>query len=148
MTWAGVVAGLVLVAIGCAGGSEMTEDRGAPLAPCPGSPNCVSSQAADAAHRVEPFALRAPAAEVWPELTRTVASMPRTRIVAEQPGYLRAEATSRLFRFVDDLEIVLAADGRRLDIRSASRVGYSDLGANRKRVEALRTALREAGVVE
>lgn len=142
------VAGPVLVAIGCTGGKGMSESRGAPLAPCPSSPNCVSSQAADAAHRVEPLALRAPATDVWPELTRAVASMPRTRIVAEQPGYLRAEATSLLFRFVDDLELALAADGRRLDVRSASRIGYSDLGANRKRVEALRTALRKAGVVE
>ncbi len=126
----------------------MSESPNTPLAPCPSSPNCVSSQASDAGHRVEPFALRVPGAEAWGAAKRAVAAMPRTRIVDERPGYLRAEATSLLFRFVDDLELALAEDGRRLDVRSASRVGYSDLGANRKRVEALRTALRTAGVVE
>lgn len=126
----------------------MNETSHPPFAPCPSSPNCVSSRAPDAGHRVEPFALRVPGAEAWAVAKRAVAAMPRTRIVDDRPGYLRAEATSLLFRFVDDLELALAEDGRRLDVRSASRVGYSDLGANRKRVEALRTALREAGVVE
>jgi len=126
----------------------MSETRKPPLAACPSSPNCVSSQASDAGHRVEPFALRVPGADAWAAAKRAVEAMPRTRIVDDRPGYLRAEATSLLFRFVDDLELALAEDGRRLDVRSASRVGYSDLGANRKRVEALRAALRADGVVE
>ncbi len=126
----------------------MRESQAPPLSPCPSSPNCVSSAATDAGHRVEPMALRAPGADAWSAVKRAVAAMPRTRIVDQRPGYLRAEATSLLFRFVDDLELALAEDGRRLDVRSASRVGYSDLGANRKRVEALRTALRAAGVVD
>lgn len=126
----------------------MSEIRNQALAPCPRSPNCVSSQASDAGHRVEPLALRVPSDAAWTAAKRAVQAMPRTRIVDERPGYLRAEATSLLFRFVDDLELALAEDGGRLDVRSASRVGYSDLGANRKRVEALRKALRAAGVVE
>lgn len=126
----------------------MNETREPSLTPCPSSPNCVSSQARDAGHRVEPFVLRAPGAEAWGATKRVVEAMPRTRIVDDRPGYLRAEATSLLFRFVDDLELALGEDGRRLDVRSASRVGHSDLGANRKRVEALRKSLRAAGVVE
>jgi uncharacterized protein (DUF1499 family) len=123
-------------------------EAAAALEPCPRSPNCVSSLAADAGHRVDAFALRAPAAEAWAAAKRALEAMPRTRIVEERGGYLRAEATSRLFRFVDDVELALASDGRRIDVRSASRVGYSDLGVNRKRVEALRAALREDGVAE
>ena len=125
----------------------MSEVRSHALAPCPSSPNCVSSQAREAGHRVEPLTLREPDAAAWTAVKRAVQAMPRTRIVDERPGYLRAEATSLLFRFVDDLELALAEDGSRLDVRSASRVGHSDLGANRKRVEALRTALRAAGIV-
>lgn len=126
----------------------MTATGGKPLAPCPSSPNCVSSAATDPGHQVDAFVLRVPAADAWAAAKRAVAAMPRTRIVEDRPDYLRAEATSLLFRFVDDLELALADDGRRVDVRSASRVGYSDLGANRKRVETLRTALRATGIVE
>jgi uncharacterized protein (DUF1499 family) len=59
---------------------------------------------------------------------------PRTRVVAEAPGYLRAEARSRLLRFVDDVEVVVDADRRTVGFRSASRVGRSDLGVNRARM--------------
>lgn len=118
------------------------------LAPCPSRPNCVSSLAADAGHRVEPFALRVPMERAWPQLRDAVASLPRTRIVESGDGYLRAEATSRLFRFVDDLEVLRVPGSARIDVRSASRVGYSDVGVNRARVESLRAALRDAGLVE
>jgi uncharacterized protein (DUF1499 family) len=77
-----------------------------------------------------------------------VASLPRARIVESGEGHLRAEVTSRLFRFVDDLELLLVPGTARIEVRSASRVGYSDLGVNRARVEALRAALRRDGVVE
>jgi len=118
------------------------------LAPCPNRPNCVSSRAADAIHRVEPFLLRVPAERAWTQLRDAVASLPRTRIVESGEGHLRAEVTSRLFGFVDDLELLLVPSTARIEVRSASRVGYSDLGVNRARVEALRAALRHGGVVE
>jgi uncharacterized protein (DUF1499 family) len=118
------------------------------LAPCPASPNCVSSEASDPRHAVPPFVLRVSAADAWPALGEAVAAMPRTRIVSSRDGALHAEATSRIFRFVDDLDLVLAPDGRRVDVRSASRVGWSDLGVNRRRVEELRATLRARGLVE
>jgi len=105
----------------------------------------VSSEAEDAEHRVDAFALddRVEPAVAWGGVREAVAALPRTRIVDEAPGYLRAECRSRLFRFVDDLELELRAGERRVAVRSASRVGRSDLGVNRRRVEALRAALRE-----
>lgn len=62
----------------------------------------------------------------------------RTQIVEEKPGYLHAVFTSLIFRFRDDVEILVDDSAKVLQIRSASRVGHSDLGVNRKRVERLR----------
>ena len=128
----------------------MTQQPATPrsLAPCPNRPNCVSSRAEDIAHRIDPLALRVPVEIAWPQLRDAVAALPRTRIVESGDGYLRAEATSRLFRFVDDLEVLHVPGSARIDVRSASRVGYSDVGVNRARVESLRAALRDAGLVE
>jgi len=98
----------------------------------------VSSLATDAEHHVEPLQVRGDPAHAMAELRRIVESMPRSRIVAASPTALRAEFTSRIFRFVDDVDLQL--DGRVVQIRSASRSGYSDLGVNRHRVEAIRRA--------
>jgi uncharacterized protein (DUF1499 family) len=106
------------------------------FAPPPKSPNCVSSRAepSDAEHHVAPLqGVRLEDAKAW------LLSQPRTVLVEEDGDYLRFEVTSRIFRFTDDLE--LHQEGDQLHVRSASRVGYSDLGANRKRVEALRSAV-------
>ena len=106
------------------------------FAPPPTSPNCVSSRA-DASDRVHHIA---PLAGV--DLARVkavVAGMPRTRIEAEADGYLHVIFTSGLFRFKDDVEF--EQEGDLVHVRSASRVGYGDLGANRKRVEAIRSLL-------
>ena len=64
--------------------------------------------------------------------------MPRVEIVTKTDNYLHAEATSQLLRFVDDLEIRVDEAERLIHIRSASRVGHSDLGVNRQRVESIR----------
>jgi uncharacterized protein (DUF1499 family) len=76
-----------------------------------------------------------------------VAALPRTRIVADTGSYLHAECRSALFGFVDDLELQLRPDRSLIAVRSASRVGYSDLGANRRRVEELRSELARRGIV-
>jgi uncharacterized protein (DUF1499 family) len=115
------------------------------LAPCPDKPNCVSSLAPDDDHRVEPFALSGE--KGWAALRAAVAAMPRTVIVEERPGYLHAECKSRIFRFTDDLELARSDAGNRVDVRSASRVGYGDMGVNRARVESLREALVAAGAI-
>jgi len=65
--------------------------------------------------------------------------MKRTTIVAEKEDYLHAEAKSLIFRFVDDVEFYFPATEKLIHVRSASRVGHSDLGVNRKRVEEIRS---------
>ncbi|HEX6827684.1 MAG TPA: DUF1499 domain-containing protein [Burkholderiales bacterium] len=117
------------------------------LAPCPDSPNCVSSDARDSAHAVEPLRLALPAERAWREIREAVAALPRTGFVTETEDYLHAECQSALLGFVDDLELHLRPKEGIVAVRSASRLGYSDLGVNRKRVEELRAALRAHGVV-
>jgi uncharacterized protein (DUF1499 family) len=113
------------------------------LAPCPSSPNCVSSQAKDEAHRVTPLAFEGDPGEAMHRLRLVIEGMPRTRIVSASDAALRAEFSSRLFGFVDDVEARIDAKRRVIDIRSASRTGYWDLGANRRRIEEIRQAFVE-----
>jgi uncharacterized protein (DUF1499 family) len=96
---------------------------------------------------VEAFALSAPLDESWRVLREEVAALPRTTVVAETDNYLHAQCASAVFGFVDDLEFHLRDSASSVAIRSASRVGFSDLGVNRKRVERLREALQARGVV-
>jgi len=95
---------------------------------------------------VAPLALAMPAAEAWPLIRRTIEAQPRARIVEATGEYLHAEYRSRLFRFVDDLELHLRPDQRIIAVRSASRLGYSDFGVNRRRVETLCAGLSNLGV--
>ena len=120
------------------------EDLGMPsgrLAPCPSSPNCVCSEDPATRAFVEPIRLAGPADEVRRRLKAALEALPRTRVVAEEPGYLRAECRSRFLGFVDDLELRVDRGAGVVHVRSASRVGHSDLGVNRARVERLRRTL-------
>lgn len=108
------------------------------LADCPRTPNCVGSSAGDAAHRIEPLHFTGCADAAFARLRRFVAESPGAAIITADDRYLHAEFTSRLFRFVDDVEFLVDADAGVIHVRSASRVGKSDLGVNRARVEALR----------
>jgi uncharacterized protein (DUF1499 family) len=114
--------------------------RNGQLAPCPDTPNCVCTQATDEGHRIEPLAYDGTAEEAMARLKAALAALPRTRVVSETPDYLHAECTSLVFRFVDDVEFLIDRERKVIHFRSASRVGRSDLGVNRLRMEALRQA--------
>lgn len=115
--------------------------------PCPPAPHCVCSDAEDAAHAIAPLAIVGSTAAAWRALRRLLADAPRIRLVAEAPGYLHVEARTFVLRFVDDLEFELRADERVIAVRSASRVGYWDLGTNRRRLERMRRRLQQQGVL-
>lgn len=115
------------------------------LLPCPSSPNCVCSQCPDADHQIDPIRYSGDGEQALARMKSIILSEPRTRIVEEQPGYLHAVFTSLVFRFQDDVEILRDADAQVLHVRSASRVGHSDLGVNRKRVERLRQRFQADG---
>jgi uncharacterized protein (DUF1499 family) len=120
---------------------EIGRARGA-WPPCPSSPNCVSSTEPVARRSfVEPLAYEGDAASAMHDLDAVLAELPRARVVAQGEGYRRVEVRSRLFGFVDDLELELDPGRSAIHVRSAARVGWSDLGVNRRRVEWLRRQL-------
>lgn len=112
------------------------------LMPCPKTPNCVSSQAADKQHYIEPVYFSGNQVQAKDRLLQVLKSEKRTKILTEQEKYIRVEFTSALFRFVDDVEFYILekqSEETVIHVRSASRVGSSDLGVNRKRVERIRS---------
>lgn len=108
------------------------------LAPCPDTPNCVSTEADDPARRMEPIPFQGPPAAAVGRLVEVVEEMPGGRVVRRDGDWIRARFTSRLFGFVDDVDLVVDAGAGVVRFRSASRAGYWDLGANRRRMNRLR----------
>ena len=105
------------------------------LTACPDSPNCVSSFEADEEHSIAPLGAN------LDQIQQVLLSMDQANIVEQSGNYLYAEFTSSLMGYVDDVEFLYDAASNTTHVRSASRLGYSDLGANRKRVEAIRARL-------
>jgi uncharacterized protein (DUF1499 family) len=103
----------------------------------------VSTRADDAAQAMAPLTFEMAARDAQNEIRKVIEAMPRAKIVRDEPGYLHAEFTSKIFRFVDDVEFVIDDEARRIDFRSASRVGSYDFGANRKRMEDISRRLAE-----
>ena len=126
----------------CMTGPATADKAMTPLAPCPDSPNCVSSLAPDSdrEHYIAPFSFSGDPAAAWQRLRTAVLAEKRVTIVQERKGYLHAEMRSLIFRFVDDVEFSLDADAGLINVRSASRVGYSDFGVNRRRMQRIRAA--------
>lgn len=110
------------------------------LAPCPDTPNCVSSQSIEEAHTVPPFIYTSTAKDAIADLKRIINNMKDASIVEESPTYIRSEFTSKLFGFIDDVEFFIDDAKKILHIRSSSRIGYTDFGVNRRRVENIRKA--------
>ena len=110
------------------------------LAPCKPTPNCVSSQAdpGDATHYIAPIATRNDPAGTFAKLKRVVGANERVNIVSEGRDYVYAEFRSRVFGFVDDVEFWVDPNRGVIQVRSASRLGSSDLGVNRARIERIR----------
>jgi uncharacterized protein (DUF1499 family) len=114
------------------------------LAPCPDRPNCVNSQAPDAAHQIAPLAFDGDAAAAFARLAKLAGAQAGASIVTARETYLHAEFRSKAMGFVDDVEFLLDSATRTIAVRSASRLGYRDFGVNRERVEALRAAFAAA----
>jgi uncharacterized protein (DUF1499 family) len=110
------------------------------LSPCPSSPNCVSTLAPanDERHAIAPYRYHKSRAEAKEALKTAIASLPRTKLVEEEEAYVHYEFTSRLLRFVDDVEFVFDDESKTIHFRSASRIGYGDRGVNRDRMEEIR----------
>ena len=107
------------------------------LAACPGTPNCVNSQSDDTQSKIEAL----PKVSIA-KIKQVVEGMEGTTIVEENDNYLYAEFKSKLMGYVDDVEFYLDDANNAVQVRSASRLGKSDLGVNRKRVEEIRSKLK------
>ena len=119
----------------CGGEPVALGAEGGRLTPCPDTPNCVSTREdEDDGHRIDPIPFAGSAEEAMIAITETVEGMPRTEVVGREGDYLRAEFTSRIFRFVDDVEFWVDGEEGLIHFRSVSRVGRSDMGVSRERM--------------
>ncbi|MFD2180304.1 DUF1499 domain-containing protein [Veronia pacifica] len=127
---------------GCSSGVTEVEDRS--LQPCGSSPNCVSTQDVRDNFFLEPYVLTSEA--TMEKITEAALSLPGAKLAEWKKNYARFEYSSPILGFVDDLEVRIRDD--QLIVRSESRVGYSDLGANRNRAKRLREALVEKNQID
>jgi uncharacterized protein (DUF1499 family) len=110
---------------------------------CPSTPNCVNSQAitSDTEHSIQPIQIGGEIPQRMADLKLVIQSMPRSIIIKSTNNYLYAEFASKLMGFVDDVEFYFDNDGKFIQVRSASRLGESDLGVNRQRIEEIRAKI-------
>ncbi len=132
----------VLALTACSQGVTTMTDRTS--TPCGDKPNCVSTQDTREKFSLAPFRLNQGVSLT--QIENAAMQLPGAKLATKEDRYLRIECTSKIMRFVDDLE--LRIDGEQLIVRSESRVGYSDFGVNRKRAEQLRNLLLNAGVIQ
>ncbi|MEX0810851.1 MAG: DUF1499 domain-containing protein [Chitinophagales bacterium] len=122
-------------------GLGVFEDK---LSDCPASPNCVSTMESedDEKHYMEPLQFD-DLQEARLKVISIIMETPRTEILLQNREYIHAEYTTPILRFVDDVEFYFDTENKLLHFRSASRVGYSDFGANRRRMEKFKKAYLE-----
>ena len=114
------------------------------LAPCPDRPNCVSTESDDPRHRMRPIRFQGDPAFAIERMAAVIAAQPGATVRHREPGWLHAEFRSRVFGFVDDVDIEADPAAGVLRFRSASRLGRWDLGVNRRRMKRLARAFRAA----
>jgi uncharacterized protein (DUF1499 family) len=134
-----------LVLTGCSGTMPKLGINNGLLMGCPNTPNCVNSQAADEKHFIQPIQYMGTQQEAQSAILKLLNTWKRTKVMVAEDNYIHAEFTSMIFRFVDDVEFYMPAtetDETIIHVRSASRIGYSDFGVNRKRIEKIRTQLK------
>ena len=117
------------------------------FADCPNRPNCVSTQTDNTDQEMEPIPLLQPPGQTIKGLKQIISSMSGSRVVESSTHYLHAEFRSFVFGFVDDVELWVDEDAQVVHFQSASRLGYSDLGVNRNRMQAIRRRYETEAVI-
>ena len=126
----------------CSQGVTTMTDRS--QSPCGDKPNCVSTQDTRKEYNLTPFTLTE--STNIDSIEQVALELPGAKTAVKEDNNLRIECTSKIMRFVDDLELKI--EGDQLIVRSESRVGYSDFGVNRKRAEQLRSLLANAELIK
>ncbi len=115
--------------------------RNGRLSPCPDKPNCVSTQATRPEQLMSPLSYDGDTAVAQQQIVDILEQMPNNQIIThQQPGYIHAEFQTSFLRFIDDVEFIFDAENGEIHFRSASRLGYSDLGLNRERMNEIEQA--------
>ena len=140
---------LAALFFGCSGKHlRVSDDNTMALCGCSPLPNCVSSTTWILYNRTSPFEPAGPADAAWLKIKAVIRDMPRTEIVEENEVYIHAKCRSRVFRFVDHLELLLHPDLNRISVRSSSAIALWDLNVNRWRIYKLRKQLKEMHVIK
>ena len=103
--------------------------------PCPNSPNCVSTQSIDAKHKIDPIKYSKSLEEAKNKILKIISSLKRSKIITDSENYIHIEFRTAVFKFVDDVEFYFDDSEKFIHFRSAARLGYSDMGVNRKRMK-------------
>jgi uncharacterized protein (DUF1499 family) len=119
--------------------------RDGKLAPCPNSPNCVSTQSQDPRHQIDPIPYTTSPAEAKATLLHIIRSMERSKIITDDPTYVHAEFRTKGIGYVDDVELYFDQEAQVIHFRSSARLPYWDWGVNGKRMEGIRAAFEAAG---
>ncbi|MFQ3219845.1 MAG: hypothetical protein ACI8R9_002293 [Paraglaciecola sp.] len=128
---------------GCAGTMSKLGIENGQLRACPSTPNCVNSQAKDKEHFIEPIVITNSPSEAKDHILHILKEFKQSKVKVVEDNYIRAEFTSSILRFVDDVEFYFPDTKEGIiHVRSASRIGYSDLGVNRKRIEQIRSKIK------
>lgn len=105
---------------------------------CPNKPNCVSTKNSNSKSYIEPIRYTGSRVEAKKNLFLTLETFKESRVKNEKDNFIHVEFFSKIFGFVDDVEFYFNKPGV-IEFRSASRIGYSDLGVNRNRMESIRS---------
>ncbi|MCK9174461.1 MAG: DUF1499 domain-containing protein [Desulforhopalus sp.] len=141
-----IVLSILILLAGCTKVIPELGIKNGQLPQCPVAPNCVSSQAKDKKHYIDPILTAGTALEVKNHILKVLTNFQRAKVVVTKNNYIRVEFTSTVFHFIDDVEFYFPdtkAEEMTIHVRSASRTGYSDFGVNRKRIEEIRSKLKK-----
>ena len=108
------------------------------LKACPNSLNCVSSQTQSFIHQISPLSYQSSQQQAIEKIKQSVLVLPRSTLIKETEQFLQFEFKSRIFGFVDDVDIIVDDREKKIHFRSASRIGYSDFGVNRRRIKTIK----------
>lgn len=144
-----ILVALLLILASCPGNRPVGADgKNDELADCPDRPNCVSSLSDDPKQYIAPLTYEGSPSEAAARLLSVLEQMEGAEIVSRTDTMIHAEFASTVFGFVDDVTFRFDAADRRIDLRSASRVGYTDFGVNRRRIAEIRNRFQTAATSE
>lgn len=128
---------------GCGGDMKNTSSlKNGVFSPCPSSPNCVSTMD-EGKQNIQPLSYTGKSDEALAVISDIVLTFPGTLLVEGKKGYLHFTVKSRVFGFIDDLEVYLPEGEQVVHFRSAARTGYYDFGVNRKRLDTIKSMLQK-----